>query len=62
MFRDYSCVLLAECMGEPFGYGCQKRSSCGVSLPWLLVPKRNSAVTLLVIGYYLYRVPKNFGP
>jgi ureidoacrylate peracid hydrolase len=21
MFRDYSCVLLADCMGEPIGYG-----------------------------------------
>jgi len=21
MFRDYACVLLADCMGKPIGYG-----------------------------------------
>jgi ureidoacrylate peracid hydrolase len=34
MFRDYSCVLLADCMGEPIGYG---------------LPRSNHEATLLVI-------------
>ena len=34
MFRDYSCVLLADCMGEPIGYG---------------LPRSNHEASLLVI-------------
>ncbi len=26
MFRDYSCVLLADCMGEPIGHGLPRRN------------------------------------
>jgi len=34
MFRDYLCVLLADCMGEPIGYG---------------LPRSNHEASLLVI-------------
>ena len=34
MFRDYSCVLLANCMGEPIGYG---------------LPRSNHEASLLVV-------------
>lgn len=34
MFRDYSCVLLADCMGEPIGHG---------------LPRSNHEASLLVI-------------
>jgi ureidoacrylate peracid hydrolase len=34
MFRDYSCVLLRDCMGEPIGYG---------------LPRSNHEASLLVI-------------
>jgi len=34
MFRDYSCVLLTDCMGEPIGYG---------------LPRSNHEASLLVI-------------
>ncbi|GAC1627165.1 MAG: pyrimidine utilization protein B [Candidatus Acidiferrum sp.] len=34
MFRDYSCVLLADCMGEPIGYG---------------LPRSNHDASLLVV-------------
>jgi ureidoacrylate peracid hydrolase len=34
MFRDYSCMLLADCMGEPIGYG---------------LPRSNHEASLLII-------------